>query len=168
MIIPGAGGYLVEEDYVVMKLSSFQVDFNNATQLWIETVNGAKENGIKNLIVDISGNGGGSVAVGFRLLFLMFPEAGLEWFTNQWEINWNNPMTQYIEAFAPLLDIVVEQLIDVPDEVSLYCLVFEFLLSSPEYAHANVFVLQNRYLLSTLQVLQKQCSKYTKWQLTEC
>ena len=118
MSIPDKGGVLVQDDYVVMKLSTFNIQIEDIINLWAATVTAAKENDINKLMIDISDNGGGSIAAGTLLIMMMFPDAGLEWFADQWDISYNDPMREYLEAILPLVEIVLDQLIDLPDEVS--------------------------------------------------
>ena len=119
-VIPGKGGYFVHEsgEYMVMKLSSFTISFNEARDLWRGVVNAAKNNGnVKRLVVDLSGNGGGYIMSGMRLLMLMFPEAPMSAFVNQWDINYNVPMTTFFDAIDSIVDLLLVEVRRLPPEV---------------------------------------------------
>jgi hypothetical protein len=91
------GAYKVENDYVVMKLSSFSIGTLDTFYLWSNVTASAKQAGIKNLMIDISGNEGGFVVSGYILILLMFPEVDLSWFMDAWDISYNEPMRVWLD-----------------------------------------------------------------------
>ena len=46
------------------------------------------------------------------------PEIGIEWFLNQWDINWNDSMEEWLVAGSTLLENLWSNLVDLPTTVS--------------------------------------------------
>lgn len=116
--IPGKGGFRLEDDYAIMKLSTFDIEVSEVAALWEGVLRESKQKGITKLVVDISNNGGGQIFSGYILLFLMFPSLDAKWFQNQWDINYNEPMRLYLDALIPLIETITTNEDNVSDEVS--------------------------------------------------
>ncbi|EJK64713.1 hypothetical protein THAOC_14522 [Thalassiosira oceanica] len=77
-------GFVVRDDYAVFKIDTFEwpdednmsgKDFEEIWQGWNDLTNSAADAGVTRLIVDIIGNGGGSVDLGYALASFMYPDA---------------------------------------------------------------------------------------------
>ena len=98
------GAYRLEEDYAIFKLSSFDVNsFDAPYFLWKQMTIEAKDAGVKNVLIDISGNGGGFLLAGYTLIIAMFPDIDLKWLLDAWDIVFNDPMQIFYYQMLPLL-----------------------------------------------------------------
>lgn len=106
--------FIIEDDYAVLKLNNFQMSSELLLVIWENLITFAQDRGgRKKLILDLSANGGGFVESGYLCVFLMFPNVSPEYFQNQWDVNWNQPMTKYLETLIPLLDSTLTALIEI-------------------------------------------------------
>jgi len=117
-ITPGVGAFSIQDGYAVMKLESFVVDGLDVFYLWTNVTGAALQSGVTKLVIDLSSNGGGIVSSAYLLLFLLFPEVDLTWFQDQWDINFNTPMREFVEALLPIVVALQTQFPDIPVAVS--------------------------------------------------
>lgn len=69
------------QDIAVLQLPTFKLDGRVAKGLSLTVqkfLKGAHADGKKNLVIDMSGNGGGDVNVGFNIFQILFPRASIE------------------------------------------------------------------------------------------
>lgn len=110
---------VVNDDVIVLKVQTFsQLSIQEFASIWESVATFASENGHTKLMIDLSGNGGGSVATAYTMLFLLFPEVDLFWFQNQWDMNFNTPMQEYFEALIPIVLAIVNEFPDLEDQVN--------------------------------------------------
>jgi len=109
----------LDDDVIVIKLQSFMLEPSEFASLWASVVSFAAENGQTKLIFDLSTNGGGDIETAYTTLFLLFPEVPIEWFENQWDMNFNAPMQEYFEGLIPLLNTIADNFDDLSDQVSV-------------------------------------------------
>uniref|UniRef100_A0A7S3LD33 Tail specific protease domain-containing protein n=1 Tax=Amphora coffeiformis TaxID=265554 RepID=A0A7S3LD33_9STRA len=109
----------LDGDVVVIKVQAVQDSYEAFASLWRNAASFAVANGQTKLMFDLSGNGGGFVSTAYIMLFLLFPEVPIEWFENQWDINFNSPMQEYFETLIPLSNAIVDEFGDLPDEAFL-------------------------------------------------
>ena len=109
---------ILTNDVAVFKLESFSDKPSEVLAAWESLLVDANANGVTKLIIDLTDNGGGLVKDYYVLLMCMFPEVDVTWFTDQWDINWNEPMTEFLEALVPLLTTLTEEFSSTPIEVS--------------------------------------------------
>ena len=54
----------------------------------------------------------------YFLIAALMPEIDIEWLKNQWDINWNDAMEEWLVAGIPLRNYLANRLLDVPFDVS--------------------------------------------------
>ena len=121
---PGSGenslwnGGALTDDVYVFKIQSFSRSTpEQMLSTWEAIASSAAENGLTKLMIDLSGNPGGSVTTAYTTLFLLFPEVDIFWFLNQWDMNFNAPMQEYYEALFPIVGAVIDELPNLSDQV---------------------------------------------------
>jgi hypothetical protein len=124
VVYPDNAAYKIEDDYAILKLRSFMVSPTEMANLWENVTIAAADAGVTKLIVDISDNPGGRVDSGMTLIWLMFPFLDDTWFSNQWEINYNEPMRLYLDVLLPVIDTIQNDILTLPTEVRRSFLVF--------------------------------------------
>eukprot|EP00977_Amphora_coffeiformis_P013782 scaffold3696_cov134-Amphora_coffeaeformis.AAC.1 len=97
-------GYKIIENFVVLKIDSFDAPPGIIFPLWREINKAAMEKGVHRLMIDLSNNGGGEVPMGLNLAHLMYPEVACEMFDNKYDMLYNEPMTIWAQQVAPLLN----------------------------------------------------------------
>ena len=98
----------VNEDTMFFKFPSFLGDFDILDYLkeWKRLLDAAHELGATKLIIDYSLNGGGDVGVLYAAMMALFPEVGLEPFTDNWDINYNDAMKEWLDTGIPLVELI--------------------------------------------------------------
>lgn len=107
------GARRFEKDYVVFKLSSFNTE--GADILWKQMATEAKEAGVKKVIIDISGNGGGLIWSGYRLIMSVFPNVDVSWLLESWDVVFNDPMQVFYYQMLPLLLTFLDDILSMPE-----------------------------------------------------
>ena len=108
------GARRFEKDYAVFKLSSFMTG-EEPYILWKQMTMEAKEAGVKKVMIDISGNGGGSIAAGYVLIMSIFPDIDVSWFLESWDVVFNDPMQVFYYQMLPLLFLFIEDSLSMPE-----------------------------------------------------
>lgn len=103
-----AGCFNIEGEYAIFKLSSFEVDEFDIYFLWKNMTMAAKQAGVTDVLIDISGNGGGSILAGYVLIMALFPNLDASLLLNAWDIVFNKPMDIYIYEILPVLNNVLD------------------------------------------------------------
>ncbi|EJK50879.1 hypothetical protein THAOC_30009, partial [Thalassiosira oceanica] len=91
-------GFVVRDDYAVFKIDTFQWSdsdedtmsgkgYEEIWQGWNDLTNSAADAGVTRLIVDIIGNGGGNVDLGYALASFMYPDAQWADFSNTYDVS---------------------------------------------------------------------------------
>ncbi|KAL7563541.1 hypothetical protein ACA910_012355 [Epithemia clementina (nom. ined.)] len=106
----------LDGDVLLYKFDEFNLDPDQVIDLWNNLTNMAIEGAQNKLLIDLSGNSGGSVLHWYTLAMSMFPEVGIEWFSNQWDYNFNDAMTQFVEVATPLLGFIEQEYVGMSDE----------------------------------------------------
>ena len=96
--------YKVMDEYVLLKLDSFDAPPGIIISLWNEMNDAAAKAGVNQLMVDISNNGGGEVPMGLNLAQLMYPEVSCGMFQNKYDVVYNKPMIIWSQVVHPLLN----------------------------------------------------------------
>jgi hypothetical protein len=96
------------DEYAILKIEDFDLMPDVVMSVWQVLVAGAKEKGIKKLIVDLSNNGGGIAQGGMTLSQLMYPSVGKEVFSNDFTAVINEPMQIFRDELFPLYEILFE------------------------------------------------------------
>ena len=110
--------HIINGDVAVLKHQAFDDDVGTTLEVCEYILSEATANNVTKLIIDLSSNPGGQVLSAQTLIMCLFPEVDLYWLSDQWDINWNDPMTQYIESIVEIFESIDEQFEAIPDEVS--------------------------------------------------
>jgi len=103
-------GFVVRDDYAVFKIDTFEwpdedqmsgKDFEEIWQGWNDLTNSAADAGVTRLIVDIIGNGGGNVDLGYALASFMYPDAQWADFSNTYDMVYSEAMDVYWNEVQP-------------------------------------------------------------------
>jgi len=97
-------GVVGMEDYVVLKISTFQVQLKTVINAWNLAVDMAQSQGVDKLILDLSQNGGGSVPAGYALMTCMFPEASYETIAQRYNFVYSDLVRVVNETVWPFLN----------------------------------------------------------------
>ena len=103
----GSIGFAVSDGYAVLKVDSFEsYDESKMLKAWNDLTNEAEAKGVTNLIIDIIGNGGGVVSLGYQLVQLMYPSANWRDLANKHDILDSPSLKVYREQVRPILDSI--------------------------------------------------------------
>lgn len=114
---PLAGWGEVSDDTLFFKLPAFASDFD-FLGMWSEILTEANASGHTKLIIDYSRNGGGLVSTSYATVMAFFPEVGLDWFTDQWDISYNDAMKEWLDTGIPLISLIQDEYYFLSVEVS--------------------------------------------------
>jgi len=149
-----AACYKIEDGYAIFKLSSFMVDYIGVVALWNNMTSAAKEAAVTKVLVDISGNGGGSVLAGYTLIMGMFPSLDTSLLKNAWDVVYNEPMEVFYganeknSAKTGVLDVTLSIL----DELN------NFTIEDYETSLADITEAEMRQLQSAAQSISELCT----------
>ena len=111
-------GSIYDNETIVFTLTRFQDDgLGQTVSFWNTALEIANESGQTKLLIDLSGNPGGSIAQCYFLIMLLMPDASLDYFLNQWDINLNDAMAEWLDAGLPLLDDILKRFDGLSTEV---------------------------------------------------
>lgn len=110
----GTVGVAVFDEYAVLKVGSFiQYDEGMMLEAWNDLTNEAEAKGVTNLIIDIIGNGGGTIKLGYQLVQLMYPNANWRDLANPYDILDSPSLNVYKDQVRPMLDNIEQMIYDV-------------------------------------------------------
>lgn len=109
-------GFVARNGYMVLKLSTFEVESEDLLVVLTRLMTEAKEKNSTKLIVDLSSNGGGDIANVYGLLYTLFPS--IEALKDQFDVTYNKPMQLLLEFEGRIQDSVSDKLDNCPPEVS--------------------------------------------------
>jgi hypothetical protein len=96
--------YALDDEIYVLKLSSFSGSFLDLTTGLQDVFMSANTGGQTKLMLDFSSNSGGQVLQAYLLMMVLMPETSLALYLDQWDVNWNDSMEEWLISGNTLVE----------------------------------------------------------------